>query len=71
MTFSLGMKPFYQADLGLDYKFTAFYGPMHVYGGVDFTHFDYGRSAVNSLGFLEPLSISNDATFHLGFAVGL
>jgi hypothetical protein len=71
MTYSLGMAPIYQADFGADYKFFAFHAPLHIYGGAEVTHFSYGQSAVNQYGFLEPDSITNEITFHLGLAVGL
>ncbi|HEX4114065.1 MAG TPA: hypothetical protein VH020_16150 [Stellaceae bacterium] len=71
MSFNLGMRPYYEAGLGADYKFDIVFTMLHLYGGVDFTHFSYGASAANQYGFLEPDSASNQVLFQLGLAVGL
>ncbi len=67
MKFALGMAPLYQAEVGADYRFYSF---LHLYGGVDYTHFSYGQSAVNTLGFLEPNSTTNEIVFRVGLALG-
>ncbi len=68
MTFKLGSTPLYQAGVGADYKF---YTYLHLFGGADYTHFGYGASLVNSLGFLEPTSRTSEVVFRLGIAIGL
>jgi hypothetical protein len=66
MTFALGSAPLYQAGMGADYQF---YAQMHLYGGVDYSHFSYDASAINSLGFNEPTSTTDEAVFRLGLAL--
>ncbi|HEY5207869.1 MAG TPA: hypothetical protein VIJ42_00330 [Stellaceae bacterium] len=65
MTFALGSAPLFQAGVGADYRF---YQQIHLYGGVDYSHFSYGSSAINSLGFNEPSSTSDEVVFRLGLA---
>jgi len=44
-------------------------GPLHVYGGLDYTHFDYSGGALN-YGFEEPSSQTNQFAVDLGVAYG-
>ena len=68
-TFGLGTSVIYMAGLQADYAITQ---NLHANVGADFTHYDYGRSAVNPFGFLEPASRSSIWTIKagLGWAFG-
>jgi len=44
-------------------------GPVHLYGGLDYTHFDYSGGALNG-GFAEPSSQTNQFGVDLGVAYG-
>jgi len=65
MIFALGSAPLFQTGVGADYRF---YQQIHLYGGVDYSHFSYGASATNSLGYHEPFSTSDEMVFRLGLA---
>ncbi len=62
-TFNLKPEFYYRAGLGVDYNFT---GNWHMLGKIDYLHFAYGASPVNSLGFYEPDSLTNEFIPSLG-----
>ena len=67
MNFALGDTPLLQAGIGADYLLA---NRIHLYGGLDYTHFGYGASGVNGAGFYEPSSTTSDLTIRIGFAFG-
>jgi len=67
MNFGLGDTPLLQAGIGADYLLA---NRIHLYGGLDYTHFGFGQSAVNGEGFYEPSSTTSDFAIRIGFAFG-
>lgn len=64
---SLGSSAMYRMGLGLDYRV---YGNAHLTASVNWTHFDYGQSAVQPSGYFEPDSQTTNRTLQVGFAYG-
>lgn len=67
MNFALGDTALLQAGIGADYLLA---NRIHLYGGLDYTHFGFGQSGVNGAGFYEPSSTTSDFSIRIGFAFG-
>lgn len=63
--YSLGHRPVWQADLGLDWDAN---GSMHVTAGIDYSHFGFGRSPVKPDNTVEPNSVTDLAKVNAGLA---
>ncbi len=65
--YSLGNTGLVQVGIGADYLLA---DRIHLYGGLDYSHFGFGSSAVNEYGLYEPSSTTSDFTIRIGFAFG-
>jgi hypothetical protein len=66
-TYSLGNTGLFQVGVGADYLLA---DRIHLYGGLDYSHFGFGASNVNEFGLFEPSSTTSDFTIRIGFAFG-